>query len=202
MPSLRTLPAATRQVIVVRSDGYAATTAVLETFARVDGHWQPALGPMGSRIGTGGFTDHKVEGDLATPTGVYGIGATMYGIAPDPGVRYRYHRLVPGDYWNENPRSPGYNGFVHGADPGGGSEPLWMVRPQYTYLAVITYNIPVRPADPPRGSAIFLHVVHPGQATAGCVSLPEGDLVRVLRWLDPAAAPRIVLAPRQVIDRY
>ena len=123
----------------------------------------------------------------------------MYGIAPDPGVRYRYHRLVPGDYWNENPGTAGYNSFVHGTDPGAGSEALWRISPQYTYLAVIGYNVPARAG---RGSAIFLHEVHPGHATAGCVSLREADLVRVLRWLDPAAGPRIVMAPRPVPARW
>jgi L,D-peptidoglycan transpeptidase YkuD (ErfK/YbiS/YcfS/YnhG family) len=199
---LRTLPAGTRQVVVVHSAGYAATTATVETFQKVDGGWRPALRAMTGRIGMRGFTDHKVEGDLATPTGVYAIGATMYGIAADPGVRYRYHRLVAGDYWDENAASPGYNSFVHGPDPGAGSEALWRTAPQYTYLAVINYNIPAVVAKPPRGSGIFLHKIHPGYATAGCVALPGADLVSVLRWLDPAAAPRVVMAPRQVLGRY
>jgi L,D-peptidoglycan transpeptidase YkuD (ErfK/YbiS/YcfS/YnhG family) len=199
---LRTLPAGTRQVVVVHSDGYAATTATVETFQRGDSGWHPALPAMTGRIGMHGFSDHKVEGDLATPTGVYPLGATMYGIAADPGVRYPYHRLVEGDYWNENAASAGYNSFVHGADPGGGSEALWRIAPQYAYFAVIDYNIPVVAASPPRGSGIFLHEIHPGYATAGCVALPEADLVSVLRWLDPAADPRVVMAPRQVLDRY
>jgi len=198
----RTIPAGTRQLIVVYSDGFAATYATVETFDKVNGVWQPALGKLSARIGTKGFSDHKVEGDLATPTGVYGIGPTMYGIAGNPGVRYPYHQLVEGDYWNEDGGSPGYNTFVHGADPGNGSEALWQVTPQYTYLAVINYNVPAVPADPPRGSAIFLHVEHPGHATAGCVALADSDLVRVLTWLNPGAAPRIVLAPSQVLNRY
>jgi L,D-peptidoglycan transpeptidase YkuD (ErfK/YbiS/YcfS/YnhG family) len=199
---LRTLPAGTRQVIVVHSAGYAATTATVETFQKVDGGWRPALRPMTGRIGTRGFTDHKVEGDLATPTGVYAIGATMYGIPADPGVRYRYRRLVAGDYWDENSASPGYNSFVHGPDPGAGSEALWRTAPQYTYLAVINYNIPVVAAHPPRGSGIFLHQIHPGYATSGCVALPGAELVSVLRWLDPTAAPRVVMGPRPVLGRY
>jgi L,D-peptidoglycan transpeptidase YkuD (ErfK/YbiS/YcfS/YnhG family) len=44
---------------------------------------------------------------------------------------------------------------------------------------------------PGRGSAIFLHVA--AGSTAGCVSLPEGRLVRLLRWLRPAAHPRIAI---------
>ena len=133
---------------------------------------------------------------------MYGLGPTVYGLAPAPGLRYPYHRLVPGDYWDENPASSGYNSFTHGTDPGGASEALWQVDPQYRYFAVIDYNVPVRPAIPARGSGIFLHVRHPGHATAGCVALAEPDLLGVLRWLDPAAAPRVVLAPTGNLSRY
>jgi L,D-peptidoglycan transpeptidase YkuD (ErfK/YbiS/YcfS/YnhG family) len=199
---LRTLPAATRQVIVVSADGYGSTTATLEAFDKLGGAWRPAFGAMTARVGSRGFADRKVEGDLKTPTGVYAIGGTMYGIAASPGVRYAYHRLVPDDYWNENPATPGYNSFEHGPNPGGASEALWQISPQYDYFAVINYNIPVVAADPPRGSGIFLHVMVPGRATAGCVSLTVTDLLAVLRWLDPAASPRIVLAPRSALGRY
>ena len=199
---LRTLPAATRQVIVVSADGYGSTTATLEAFNKINGGWQPAFGAMTARVGSSGFADRKVEGDLRTPTGVYSIGGTMYGIAANPGVRYGYHRLVADDYWNENPATPGYNSFEHGANPGGASEALWQVTPQYDYFAVINYNVPVVSADPPRGSGIFMHVMVPGRATAGCVSLDRGDLLTILRWLDPAASPRIVLSPRSSLGRY
>ena len=38
----------------------------------------------------------------------------IYGNEPDPGgLRYRYHRLVCGDWWDEDPYSPRYNHFVH-----------------------------------------------------------------------------------------
>jgi L,D-peptidoglycan transpeptidase YkuD (ErfK/YbiS/YcfS/YnhG family) len=199
---LRTLPAATRQVIVVSADGYGSTTATLEAFNKVNGTWQPAFGAMTARVGSSGFADRKVEGDLKTPTGVYSVGGTMYGIAANPGVRYAYHRLVADDYWNENPATSGYNSFEHGPNPGGASEALWQIAPQYDYFAVINYNIPVVSADPPRGSGIFLHVMVPGRATAGCVSLAQGDLLTILRWLDPAASPRIVLSPRSSLSRY
>jgi L,D-peptidoglycan transpeptidase YkuD (ErfK/YbiS/YcfS/YnhG family) len=199
---LRTLPASTRQVIIVSTDGFGSTAGTLEAFSKVNGGWQPAFGAMAARVGSKGFADRKVEGDLKTPTGVYSIGGTMYGIAANPGVRYSYHRLVADDYWNENPATPGYNTFFHGPNPGGASEALWQISPQYNYFAVINYNIPVVRADPPRGSGIFLHVAVPGRATAGCVSLAVGDLLRILRWLDPAASPRIVLSPRSALSRY
>jgi L,D-peptidoglycan transpeptidase YkuD (ErfK/YbiS/YcfS/YnhG family) len=198
---LHTLPAATRQVIVAYSAGYGTSIGTLETFQKVNGGWQPVFGKMAARLGSKGFSDHKVEGDLTTPTGVYRIGGTMYGIAGNPGVRYAYHQLVADDYWNENVASPGYNSFVHGTDPGGGSEKLWQTSPQYTYFAVIDYNIPVVTATPARGSGIFLHV-SAGRGTAGCLAVAQSDLVKVLRWLDPGAAPRIVMAPAEVLGRY
>jgi L,D-peptidoglycan transpeptidase YkuD (ErfK/YbiS/YcfS/YnhG family) len=198
---LRTLPAATSQVVIAYASGFASTTGTLETYQKVGGFWQPALRPMPMYLGTRGFRDAKTEGDLATPTGVYRIGATMYGIAANPGVRYAYHQLVADDYWDENTASPTYNGFVHGTDPGGGSERLWQTTPQYTYFAVIDYNIPVVVATPARGSGIFLHV-SAGRATAGCLALAQADLVAVLRWLNPAAAPRIVMAPSAALSRY
>ena len=50
------------------------------------------------------------------------------------------------------------------------------------------------------GSAIFLHITGAG-STAGCVSLRRADLINVLKWLDPAKAPRIVMAPAADIGR-
>lgn len=171
-----------------------ATTASLRLWARSGGCWRPVAGPWSARLGRSGLTARKREGDGATPTGTFRFGATVYGIAPDPGVRLRYHRLVCGDWWDEDPGSPGYNAFRHvacGAQPsfGGGSEALWRITPQYRYFAVIDYN--TAPAVAGRGSAIFLHVAV--GATAGCVSLPEPRLLRLLRWLRPSAHPAIRL---------
>jgi L,D-peptidoglycan transpeptidase YkuD (ErfK/YbiS/YcfS/YnhG family) len=185
----------------VHSNGYGTSVASLETFEKVGGVWRAKFGAMSARIGTKGFSDNHQEGVPTTPTGVYSIGSTMYGVRANPGVKYRYHQLVANDYWDENPSSPTYNSFVHGTDPGGASEALWQIVPQYNYFAVINYNIPVRAATPARGSGIFLHVSGSG-GTAGCVSLTQSNLLRVLEWLDPAAAPRIVLAPTQNLGRY
>ncbi|WP_143728198.1 L,D-transpeptidase family protein [Micromonospora cremea] len=198
---LHTIPASTRQLIVVYSSGYGTSVASLETFEKVNGVWRPKLGVMSARIGTKGFSDSHMEGVPTTPTGVYGIGSTMYGVHANPGVKYSYHQLVANDYWDENPSSSTYNSFVHGTNPGGYSEALWQTVPQYNYFAVINYNIPVRAATPARGSGIFLHVMGSG-GTAGCVSLAQSNLLRVLEWLDPAASPRIVMAPSQNLGRY
>ncbi|MFI5907710.1 L,D-transpeptidase [Dactylosporangium sp. NPDC051541] len=195
---LRTLPANTTQVVIVQSASPSATTATLQAYTRAGGLWRPVLGAMTARLGSKGISDDKHEGDKTTPAGVYGIDATMYGINANPGVKYPYHQIVTDDWWNENSDSPGYNTFAHGPNPGGPSEALWTYNPQYLYMAVIRYNMP---ATPGRGSGIFLHQAGAG-STAGCVSLAQADLLNVLRWLDPAANPQIVMAPTAWLGRY
>ncbi|SCG65069.1 L,D-transpeptidase family protein [Micromonospora inositola] len=204
---LKTLPTETRQVIVVGAASWTSTSATLETFTKVGGRWIPVSAPLPARIGSRGFSDNHVEGVPTTPTGVYSIGPTMYGIGANPGVRYPYHRLVSYDWWNENPDSPYYNSFQHTTtNPGGYSEALWQETPAYTHFAVITYNMAPNVARPVpnAGSGIFLHEFSTasGNATAGCVSLSHDHLVGVLGWLNPAASPRIVLSPYPVLSRY
>ena len=197
---LRTVPEATTQVIIVHAAGYSGTHAALETFSKVDGVWRQQFPAMAARIGRDGFSDNHTEGAGTTPTGVYAFSDTMYGIDPNPGVRYAYHRISIDDWWNENPDSPDYNTFQHTpVSPGGSSEALWTETVAYRHFAVVRYNIPV--TGHARGSGIFVHV-GTGRATAGCVSLPRSDLLRVLTWLDPAKSPRIVLSPDSALSRY
>jgi L,D-peptidoglycan transpeptidase YkuD (ErfK/YbiS/YcfS/YnhG family) len=169
-----------------------ATSASLHLWQRRGRCWRSVGGPWTARLGRTGLSETKREGDGATPTGTFRIASTFYGIAPDPGVRGHYHRLVCGDWWDEDPTSPTYNTFRHvpcGVRPSfrGQSEALWRISPQYRYFAVLEYN--AHPVVPGRGSAIFLHVA--SGSTAGCVSLPERQLVRLLEWLRPSASPLI-----------
>ena len=66
-----------------------------------------------------------------------------------------------------------------------------MANLAYRYAVVIDYNR--NPVVPGAGSAFFLHV-NIGKPTQGCVTLSEQNLLTVLRWLDPAAHPRIAMA--------
>ena len=162
------------------------------------------FGPWTARIGANGFSDDKHEGDNTTPTGAFGIGPVMYGNAADPGVHYSFHPLVCGDWWDEDPSSALYNTFQHvacGQTPpfGGDSEALWEETTAYPIFAVIDYNTgPITPGD---GSAIFLHA-DVGGPTAGCVSLPLGELDQLLVWLEPAEAPIVVMGPSSEITRF
>ena len=44
------------------------------------------------------------------------------------------------------------------------------------------------------GSAIFVHIHRgPGKPTAGCVAMSEDKLEEIVRWLDPALKPMIIM---------
>jgi L,D-peptidoglycan transpeptidase YkuD (ErfK/YbiS/YcfS/YnhG family) len=193
-----------RQLITVASLRPSSQTGMLRGWERRGECWARFAGPWPAWLGIGGISERKREGDLKTPSGAFGIQRVMYGVAPDPGVRYRYHRIVCGDWWVEDPRSPHYNRFRHvrcGAKPPfkTTSEDMSRSPTAYRHLAVIDYN--TDPIVPGRGSGIFLHVSH-GNPTLGCVSVALPQLLALLRWLDPAKRPLIVIGTRATIRRF
>jgi L,D-peptidoglycan transpeptidase YkuD (ErfK/YbiS/YcfS/YnhG family) len=189
------VPEDARQAVTVEAPTYRTTQAALRIWRRAGACWALAGGPWPARVGRNGLSDDRREGDGTTPTGVFGFDPVMYGNAPNPGVHFRYRKLRCGDWWNEDPSSPGYNSFQHvacGSPPpfGRAKEGMWEQPRAYPHLAVIDYNM--HPVVPGRGSGIFLHA-QTGRATNGCVSLERPTLVRVLRWLRPELRPRIAI---------
>jgi len=189
---LRPRPPGT-QLITVEAASERTSYATLRTWQHDGRCWRAAAGPYPARVGRNGLRRNRREGDGTTPIGTFRIGAVMYGNAPNPGVKFRYHRLRCGDWWVEDPRSPAYNTFQHVAcgvrPPFRTSTPDMSKSPRaYPFLAVVEFNM--HPVVPGRGSGILLHA-QTGHATNGCISLRRADLVRVLRWLAPASSPRI-----------
>lgn len=191
------------QLITVEASRYRTTYATLRRWSRTGECFTPVGGAWTARLGVNGLKDRRREGDGTTPTGVYGIGPVMYGSAPNPGVKYRYRKVVCGDWWVEDPRSPAYNTFQHvpcGRRPPFRTNPpgMWQDPVAYRHLAVIEFNM--RPVVPGRGSAIFLHVSK-GRPTVGCISLPASQLIATLRWLRPGKRPLIAIGTRETFAR-
>jgi L,D-peptidoglycan transpeptidase YkuD (ErfK/YbiS/YcfS/YnhG family) len=198
------VPPSTTQLITVVVRASRSTHGVAQRWQRVTGAcWKRLATPSWAWVGERGVSAHKREGDRTTPAGVFPFERTMYGLAPNPGVRYRYHRIVCGDWWVEDPRSPWYNRFRHvpcGTPPPFRvtSEDMSRSPTAYRHLAVIAYN--TAPVVRGRGSGIFLHA-STGRPTLGCVSLPLARLVETLRWLRPRASPRIAIATQAQLTR-
>lgn len=207
-----------RQVVVVTGGSRTSTYATLRTYERgSDGTWRPKFAPMAARNGYGGWVAaaKRVQDTGRTPAGTFRI-TEAFGVKADPGTRLPYRKVDGNDYWVGDRRDPRtYNLF----EPAATAHRTWRIAEaerlaayptQYAYAAVIDFNRPVassvrfdaahqeyvtsKPSAIGRGSAVFLHVNGKG-STGGCVSVSRADLIKVLRWLDPASKPRIVMAP-------
>ncbi len=182
------------QLVTVVAAAYGATQAELTAYRWAAGQWRRVYGPWTAWIGRNGMAPPgaKREGDGRTPSGTFGF-QFFFGVDPDPGVRFPYRRINAFDFWDDDPASPLYNEWVDDryADPGADPEPMDVTA--YDYGAVIGYNTARTPG---LGSAIFLHV-NIGMPTAGCVTLPVGELLEILRWLNPAASPRIAMGVKR-----
>src|SRR2546423_1743885 len=148
-------PAGAQQLVSVAAPSVRTTHAVVRLWARSGACWKQVAGPWPARVGRNGLSARHREGDGTTPTGTYAFGRVVYGLDPDPVLRYSYHRLACGDWWDEDPASPTYNSFRHvacGTRPafGGDSEALWQATVAYRRFAVILYN--AAPVVPGRGS--------------------------------------------------
>lgn len=192
------------QVIVVTAPSYGATSeATLTAYQRGAAGWVVAFGPMAAQIGWDGFQSPmvtRIEGNGTTPSGSFGFG-TFFGADPNPGglAPYVYSpttdpALSTSWCWNEDVTSSQYNSLqpcsnIPNLSNTNSFEYLDTV-PAYNYGVVIDFNTsnPV----PGVGSGIFLHVT-PGPTTNGCVAISQSALVGILRWMNPAMHPVIVM---------
>ena len=141
---------------------------------------------MGNRtlpcsIGRGGLTQHKREGDGATPVGHHGI----------VGMLYRADRMArptdwaipikPFDLWSDDVRDRDYNMMVRAPHPYS-HEPLHRADPMYDLVILTDWNWPY--PEKGMGSAIFIHEWRrPHAPTAGCVALSRAHLLWVARHI-------------------
>lgn len=202
-----------QQVVVVTAPRLNTTHGTVRAFERDGDAWRTILDTTPARLGSGGLVAgaQRRQGTGKTPLGTYGI-EWAFGRAADPGTALRYVQIDRNDAWTYNPKVPStYNVFQTAPNAWRGYgryiERLWGYGTQYDYVLVLDYNLPagpiVRDADgirrsttPPdtrRGGGIFLHVTN-GKVTAGCIAIPRDDMAELLRWLDPAKDPVIVIA--------
>ncbi|HYJ06733.1 MAG TPA: L,D-transpeptidase family protein [Chthoniobacterales bacterium] len=207
-----------RQCIVVVSSNWNSTTGVLRAFERADagGAWRArgaevpvVLGKKGLGWGRGVVNadpepkPRKIEGDNKAPAGVFHLG-TAFGYAPAESaasMKLPYLPLTKNIEGVDDPRSRYYNQLVDCTKvprvDWRSSEKMRRDDHLYKWGLVVDHN---PTAIPGAGSLIFFHIwKNSSSPTAGCTAMPEKDLVKLIRWLDPAARPILVQMPR---DHY
>jgi len=195
-----------QQVLLVTTTGYNTITGTMMVFEKTEGKykWNKVFGPEKVNIGRTGFAEpgQKREGDGHTPSGVYPLGP-VYGYLPTVDTKMPYTQSNTDDYWVDDKDSPQYNTWIRGKDkldPNVKSyEKMVLSNDAYKYVIWIQYN--TNPVVPGNGSAIFVHLWSEyGKPTAGCVSMSEKNMVKLLKWLDPTKKPVILLGTEEVVS--
>lgn len=183
------IPAGTRQALVVRGDAADANRATAVLYERDPRRgWEPVSAPWPARNALRGWTDDHRQGDLRSPVGVFGL-TDAGGRLPDPGTRLPYDR------------GPGFK--LSGTGFEGES-----LAGSFDHVVAVNYNrrpgtTPLdwtRPLGAGKGGGIWIHVDH-GGPTQGCISLPRDRMKELLRRLDPALEPVVVMGDAVALAR-
>ena len=208
------VPNECQQLIVALAPDWNSMRGTLQRFERAGtGPWQPVGAPTSVLFGKKGLAWgrglagqaeeglRKSERDGRAPAGVFHIGKIYtYDPALPAGADFPFHQVTKADAWIDDPTRPDYNQLVTIDDPE--NPPPWFAKEKmrhndfaYRWLLEIRHN-----SDPPvpnEGSAIFFHIRRGvSRPTAGCTTMAESDLVRLITWLRAERHPCYVLLPR------
>ena len=132
-------------------------------------------------IGKGGITDHKREGDGATPRGVHTL--PQLWARPDRIRITGATPITPRDLWCDDPENTLYNRAVKFPHPAR-HEKLRRADPLYDLFLITDWNWP--DAKPHHGSAIFVHRWRtPRHPTEGCVAFRADHLAWIVDHITP-----------------
>ncbi|MEU9288444.1 hypothetical protein AB0D57_28060 [Streptomyces sp. NPDC048275] len=185
--TLAEIPDNARQVVLVTGRGKNSSTSQAVLYRRTGTGWEPgATWPAHNALK--GWTDDHHVGDLRSPIGVFAL-TDAGGLLADPGT--------------ELPYDQGHGFTINGT--GFEGEPL---AGSFDYVIAINYNRKpgvspldwTRPLGADKGGGIWLHVDH-GGPTQACVSVAKQHMQELLRTLDPAQHPVVVMGDAASLER-
>jgi L,D-peptidoglycan transpeptidase YkuD (ErfK/YbiS/YcfS/YnhG family) len=203
--------ASARRLVLVTAPNTSTTSATLARFERVapSQPWRAVGAPEPALIGRNGMgwaqafralaqrgEPIKAEGDKRVPAGFYKIGGS-FGFSPSN--RPGHLHIREGTVCVHDPSSAAYNTITTREKIGAlvGGENMWRV-PAYRHGLLIDY-----PTDRSNrgGSCIFIHLRLPSAiGTAGCVALPEPQLLALQEFSEPGAV--LAVLPDEARSRF
>lgn len=181
------------QLILVYNEQAENPQAKLFTLKKDKEDWSIVLGPIPAGIGKNGFAapGKKLEGDGKSPIGIFKLGH-LFSYQDAVITKMPYSQTTSDDKWIDHPESADYNQHVRGQTSAKSYENLKLNSDHYKYCMVIEYN--TNPVIKGKGSAIFFHLrMSTDEATTGCVAVSEPEMLQILKWLDPAKHPMIIM---------
>jgi len=197
------------QLILIVSDDFNTTSAVLTRYEKDESGFRQTGGEVAVNLGRNGLAwgigekgfsprredPVKQEGDGRAPAGIFTV-SRAFGYAPSIGTKLPYIQADKELICVDDAQSDDYNSVLRRSESDNPQSFEWMRRDDDLYKIglVVDHN---REAIKGAGSCIFFHIRKSADApTAGCSAMREEELMTILRWLDPAKNPRVVQIPR------
>ncbi|WP_327321254.1 L,D-transpeptidase family protein [Streptomyces sp. NBC_01210] len=182
------VPADALQAVLVTGDDKDSSRSMVFRYTRDADGWKLLGDPWPSHTADKGWTDHHEEDDLRSPIGVFGL-TDAGGLLDNPGTKLPYD----------------HNSQFTISGKGIQGEPLdgsfdYVIAINYNRKAGMTPLDPNRPMGKGRGGGIWIHVDHNGP-THGCVSVSRDHMRELLRWLDPAKKPVVIMGDETALSR-
>ena len=131
-------------------------------------------------IGKSGIRDYKIEGDYATPKGIFKLGLLYYRKNRNKSIETKLRKKVikKNMGWCNDSKSRKYNQEIYFPFKYG-AEKLYRKDKIYDIFINIKYNY--SPIVKEKGSAIFLHLTNKKhKPTKGCVAILKKDFLKIL----------------------
>lgn len=180
------IPADTAQVVVVSAAAEDSTRNLVSRWERTSTGWQRIGVPVTAHNGHQGWSSDRRDGDGTSPIGTFTL-TSAAGRRADPGTLLPYEQDKT--YYQ-----------THGTFMGGD------LRGSFEYVVAIDFNrVPGAPVSDQRrpdgakyGGGVWFHVDH-DSPTQACISIPLDDMRVLLKWLDPAKKPLVVMGPESYV---
>jgi L,D-peptidoglycan transpeptidase YkuD (ErfK/YbiS/YcfS/YnhG family) len=178
------IPSNSRQVVAVYGKSASSVDSTVVLYTKHGSTWKRERSWPGHN-GKGGWTTDHREGDMKSPVGVYTL-TDAGGVLPDPGSKLPYYQsasIATPHYW---PKS-----YWHDFD--------LVIAINYNRVEGTSPNDPERPEGAAKGGGIWLHMDH-GSGTSACISQSKSNMEYLLRTLDPAEHPVIVMGDKADLE--
>ncbi len=201
------IPIKTKQLLLVTSKGFDSTQAFLQAYERSNNKWKKTFEPITVNLGRKGLAwgegliefEHapdepiKVEGDGKSPAGLFKLDR-LFGYE-DSSFDLPYLQVDETTLCIDDSTSSHYNQIIRQNDHTPFKSFEFMKRNDVLYkLGIVVRHNEQNFKN--RGSCIFMHIQKAkGSPTAGCTSMQEEQLLKIMKWLKEEKKPLLLQLP-------
>jgi len=201
------IPKNSQQLIIVEAKDFNTSLAHLQAYEKINGTWEKQGKAINVNLGRNGLgwgegiisfkallhEPFKKEGDGKSPAGLFTLDS-FFGYEKQT-FNFPYLQVQAQDLCIDESESSDYNTLVSSPAPQDYKSFEYMRREDNLYKLGIFVGHNKKQIKN-RGSCIFLHIQREAKSpTSGCTSMPEKELLNLMKWLDKSKKPLLLQLP-------